>query len=163
VAKGATELTHPYYPASNSSQSRIKSFKSSNIARNDNVLTESISDTYIAAANYHSSFDGGVGDLNADKELNYILQEQPKYREEKKEGQTIVIQEGVKLTSVYNSYSGQHGQEYQRDGFKWFGASSSPLWYKNTAITTSNYGKQNTSNQGYFRPESIKVLPLIKL
>ncbi len=166
IAKGATTLSHPYYPASDSSQLRIKTFKTSNIARKDNVLTESISNTYVAAANYHSSFNGGVSDLNADKELNYILQEQPKYWEEKVQstnGQTTVIHEGAKLTPVYNSYSGQHGLEYQRDGFKWFGASSSPLWYKNTAITTSNYGKQNTSNQGYFRPESIKVLPLIKL
>ena len=166
VAKGSTSFNYPYYPTADSGFSQINSFKTSNISRVGNILNENISDRYIAAANYHSSTSSGVSELNNDKELNYIFQEQPQYQEYKVStgaGHKLVVIEGAKLTTVYNSYSGQHGQEYQRNGFNWFGASSSPLWYKNTAITTSNYTKQNTSDQGYFRPESIKVLPLIKL
>lgn len=146
--------SYGYVPADkdiDSSKYRIKTFDSSDIAREGNVLKQDIEPKFVAAADYHSSIEGGnAAHFKTDEQMNYIFQEN----------------DNATLKTVYNSYSGQHGYEYALDGFKWYGATSSPLWYKNTAISSSNYAKYKSDNsdfQGYFRPESIKVLPLIKL
>lgn len=62
---------------------------------------------------------------------------------------------------VYNSFNAIAGIEYQKDGFKWYGRTSGPRGI--TSISDSNSNKYQNSNQYYFRPESIRMLPLIKL
>lgn len=143
--------SYGYTPKSvDSSLSRINTFMNSDIVRDNNILKQDPEKKFIAAANYHSSLQLGRTELSNDPQLNYIFQENDQ----------------ATLQIKYNSYSGQHGWEYGLDGYKWFGATSGPVWEENTAITPSNYGKYETVStgfQGYFRPESIKVLPLIKL
>lgn len=81
----------------------------------------------------------------------------------------------VLLTKVYNSYSGTAGYEWQNwenwnstgsdatHGFKWYGKTSEALWEKSSSSGSEKYDITNNNRIWYFRPESIKVLPLIKL
>jgi hypothetical protein len=96
----------------------------------------------------------------------------------------------VLITEVYNSFSGSAGYEWQNWesasiststesesgtesestesekylGYKWYAKTDEPIWeLKNDEEITAKYNYTDSSRIWYFRPESIKVLPLIKL
>lgn len=116
---------------------------------NDNQLTAEPTNENIIATDFYS-FDqsteagneyGLYGEMN-----NYVLHEVT----------------AATWENVANSFSGTYGKELKNGDFKWYGRTSEPLWLENEV---SDITKKFTSDYhvGYFRPESIKVLPLIKL
>jgi hypothetical protein len=68
----------------------------------------------------------------------------------------------AKLTHVYNSFNGIAGQEYRYGSYKWYGRTSGPVDISFT-MSDTNSNKYTASDQHYFRPESMRMLPLIKL
>lgn len=121
--------------------------------KENTINSDSISNNNIITANYYNTKYnyGSAGELNATLQENYILQDN----------------ELSELGITFNKFNGQHGYEFkstENENFVWYGATSTPLWSENEIVnlSTSKYGKDG-SVQGYFRPESIKVLPLIKL
>lgn len=81
--------------------------------------------------------------------------------------------QNVKLVNVYNGFNGSMGRElavFNTDGsinsnMHWYARTSGPIWDPNPCtsdgVLSDKYGKGE--NIGYFRPQSIKSLPLIKL
>ena len=88
----------------------------------------------------------------------------------------------VLITEVYNSFSGSAAYEWQNWepasssesgteskpeeylGYKWYAKTDEPIWeLKNDEEIIAKYDYTDSSRIWYFRPESIKVLPLIKL
>ena len=161
IAIGDLEFSQNYkniwhQPSDIDSGSRI-GLTSPNINEDTFIInTDNPAVSYTIAANYHTTqytYPGGSGNtnlINNSEMKNYILQEVTE----------------AQLTKVYNTASALHGYEYRNGNyFKWYGASSEPLWYDDNVKlneVTSKYTEGN-SVQGYFRPESIKLLPLIKL
>lgn len=127
--------------------------------------------THHVASNYHTTLyayneknkdgESNVGLITNSEMKNYILQE---------------ATTSATLENNYNYCNGMHGREYKnltydtstatyKEYYKWHGASSEAIWYDDIQklnSVTKKYTEGN-SEQGYFRPESIKVLPLIKL
>lgn len=90
---------------------------------------------------------------------NYFLQE----RGEK---------QNVKLHEIrrYSNYiiSGKELAVFNNDGslnsdMKWYGRTSEPIWDPETIETAKSKKYTEGNKGGYFRPQSIKILPLIKL
>lgn len=113
----------------------------------------SIENTNYIAANYHCStfytYSDGQSGLTNDKQFNYVLQD---------------VEEAT-LREIHSVSANQHGNEFSINGenkLTWYGRTSEPIW-ESTTFTPGHSEKMNYSQQGYFRPESIKLLPLIKL
>lgn len=81
---------------------------------------------------------------------NYFLQE-------------VGANEGVTLKVKTNTMNGIAGLELTNDGYLWYGRTSEAIWDNTKIETNDSKYTEGGSNQGYFRPESIKMLPLIKL
>lgn len=85
------------------------------------------------------------------------------------------LDNSLEKINVINTFTGTLGKEwYNGDKFVWYGRTSEPIWLERdeNASAVNNKFKYATSNidslinnsfVGYFRPESVKVLPLIKL
>lgn len=90
--------------------------------------------------------------------LNYFLQE-------------LGEKQNVKFREVYNEYNGTMGRElavYNSDGtinneMHWYGRTSGPVWDPSPMDNSSTQKYTISENIGYFKPQSIKCLPLIKL
>ena len=94
---------------------------------------------------------------------NYILFESPS--------------DTIKKINVVNTFTGTLGKEwYNGYEFVWYGKTSEPIWINGKSDSISNkfkYFEESSDKKepglinnyfvGYFRPESVKVLPLIKL
>lgn len=116
---------------------------------NENI----ISGEYRYSPAQHSS----IKNLNKDPQENYILQD-------------ITEEENIRnveLVNVVNYFNGMTGKQYQSTSdtttYNWYGKTSAPVWESDETDLSDFTEKYVESNQGYFRPESIKVLPLIKL
>ena len=107
------------------------------------------------AADYKSSpvKPKTIAELSADPQLNYVLQPA----------------NGANAVPVYNYVNGLYpAKEYYitdstnvvDTDYVWYGRTSNAIWSEEPNSSTS--AKFNLS-LGYFRPESVKVLPLIKL
>lgn len=92
------------------------------------------------------------------EDLNYVLQEQNS-------------EDGVKFKNTYsNVINGVCGKELQYvEGHSetyWIGRTSGPLYSSSISSDNNDISKKGTEGYGkqnYFKPESIKALPLIKL
>ena len=85
--------------------------------------------------------------------------------------------QNVKLTNIFNAYNGLMGKEmavFQTDSkgkitdevdknMLWYARTSEPLWDPNEISSSTSKKYTENDNPGYFRPQSIKLLPLIKL
>lgn len=133
-----------------SSKARINNFKAPN--RKGNRIN-SLTKENVVASDYRSSpFSKNTLTLmGKDFQENYILQDVP----------------DATLEATYNKFNGFAAYEYSISGssaYKWYGRTSEPLWYEDDIGTNyTNKFTEGNSTQGYFRPESIKLLPLIKL
>ena len=105
------------------------------------------------AADYKSSpfQHTSRSNLTDDLQLNYILQSVD-------EAVHHTISNTINGMSAANEY---HIQDDNNDVFTWYGRTSEPIW--STSINSPITEKYNNTALGYFRPESVKVLPLIKL
>ena len=109
---------------------------------------DAITSDYKSSPVYYTTY----AQLNADPQYNYVLQ-------------CVQDTDTFKLTSrssynIMNATGG--GTEYYFDNdFIWYGRTSEPVWSEseNAQPTTLKHNQ----SIGYFRPESVKVLPLIKL
>lgn len=104
---------------------------------------------------------------------NYILFETPST------GENLTNEDDIYKINVVNTFTGTLGKEwYNGDKFVWYGRTSEPIWINGKDNSTSEKfeyfdgttddgrekpGLINNYFVGYFRPESVKVLPLIKL
>lgn len=115
----------------------------------DNVL-----DVNVPAANYDKDFFTYV---NHKSELSYYM------------FQNYVFQDVNDKTDneiKYTDTSGTVGYETVNslsDNFKWYGRCSEPIWTPHDISSTTSYTEKMNASVGYFMPESIKVMPLIKL
>lgn len=104
-----------------------------------------------------SDFDTGQNWAEEPSAWNYFLQERG-------------IKQGVELQPVYNAFNGLMGKELvvKKDGvidenMLWYARTSEPLWDDRDFSASSSQKYNINVNPGYFRPQSIKLLPLIKL
>lgn len=116
-----------------------------------NKISDTINNENVVAADYHHSFDEKLNKSLFSTYLmdNYIFQDVP--------------DETTDNNIVYSMGTGSVGYELLHedpDNFKWYGRSSEPLWAEHDV--TAKTLKHNKC-VGYFTPESIKVMPLIKL
>lgn len=133
-----------------SSKTRIKNFNAP--TRKGNRINSLIAKNVVAADYRSSPFEKNTLYLmENDFQENYILQDVP----------------DATLEATYNKFNGFAAYEYSISGssaYKWYGRTSEPLWYEHDIGTDyTNKFTEGNSTQGYFRPESIKLLPLIKL
>lgn len=127
---------------------RISKFQAPSIINRNRLEESTLTEDNILGADYYNyPRSGDKLHLAVDMMNNYILQE---------------VQE-AKISDKFNSFSGTYGKEYNNDGFYWYGRTSEPLWAENTIANTVTEKFNNDTHVGYFRPESIKMLPLIKL
>lgn len=159
IAKGKTTFNGTsvstklsYVPEKiDNSKTRISNLKRPTITNKNRVGP--LTNENIITADYRSSLYGNntASKMNADLQDNYILQD---------------VSEATLLES-YNKFNGFGSYEYSISGnsaYKWYGRTSEPLWYNEDLGTQyTNKFTEGNSTQGYFRPESIKLLPLIKL
>lgn len=147
LGKGSTELEYAVKTASEKDSKgdivRPTIINGNQLAAepsNENIMT---TDFYSFTQSTDASDENGLyGKMN-----NYVLHE--------------VID--AEWENVANSFSGTYGKELKNGDFKWYGRTSEPLWLPNDAATTQTNKFDSEYYIGYFRPESIKVLPLIKL
>ena len=130
--------------------SRISTLTSPEKNTYNKLKSNSISHTKVVAADYHHSFNPTINKTLLSTYLmdNYIFQDIPDDTDEK---------------IIYSLGTGSVGYETlhsKSDTFKWYGRSSEPLWAEHDV--TAKTLKYNEC-VGYFTPESIKVMPLIKL
>lgn len=105
-----------------------------------------------------SSTDGPQNWANEPAAWNYFLQERG-------------AKQGVKLHNVHNTFNGSMGKELAvfdntgnvNDKMIWYGRTSEPLWDPSPKSSTVSQKYTLDNDAGYFRPQSIKLLPLIKL
>ena len=109
---------------------------------------EIIDGAYAVAGDYKTSpvYYSSYSQLNNDPQYNYVLQG--------------VDTEKLDVYHNMNATAG-YGEYYNDNDFVWYGRTSEPIWAE-TATGTGTTLKHSRSD-GYFRPESVKVLPLIKL
>jgi hypothetical protein len=77
----------------------------------------------------------------------------------------------VWLDTIYNGINATMGRElavHNSDGstnhdMLWYGRTSGPIWDPNVVQSSGSSKYTINTNPGYFRPQSIKLLPLIKL
>lgn len=172
VAKGKLALKRNHYSwyvdTENRDTSNSRAYKLSppNISSNNTISdNEYKKNEHIITADYmtspwkHSSSTA----LSNDLQTNYLLQEVQEFDNDNNELGDI------HLVHVYDQFNGMYGLEYQNttsgNHYDWYGRTSEPIWSE-SKTDLSNYTDKFTegySDQGYFRPESIKLMPLIKL
>jgi hypothetical protein len=116
--------------------------------------------TWDATTVKHSEEGCYQGDINKKAIVNYFLQEQG-------------AAENVHLTEVYNNFNGTMARElavFNANGtinkdMHWYGRTSGPIWDPTPVKSSGSQSKKYTegNDAGYFRPQSVKMLPLIKL
>lgn len=160
LAKGILYYDEGKYPVSPEEPKHLSSLSISNEdAKNTLLNLDDVENCIISAdttwGNYSLKSKSSGPHAWADEPgaLNYLLQERGK-------------NQGVTLHNVYNGFNGIMGKELAVDEqpeMKWYAKTSGPIWDP-TPISTSGSQKyiQNES-PGYFKPQSIKLLPLIKL
>jgi hypothetical protein len=115
----------------------------------DNVL-----DINVPTANYDKDFFTHVnhkGELSYYMFQNYVFQD---------------VNDETINSIKYTDTSGTVGYETINnfnDNFKWYGRCSEPIWTPHDISSTTSYTEKMNASVGYFMPESIKVMPLIKL
>ena len=96
---------------------------------------------------------------NSPEIINYVLQERG-------------AKENVKLKTIHNGLNGMMGKElrvFDKNGneltdMKWYGRTSPPIWDLTLrGNKVSEKGDLEGGTASYFKPHSIKLLPLIKL
>ena len=70
---------------------------------------------------------------------------------------------GNELTNSYGLTTGNVSTNNDEPIFKWYGRTSEPIWTTNDITSKTKKFESQSTYAGYFRPESIKLLPLIKL
>lgn len=137
------------YKTSIDSSSKVTNFSKVTIGgKANNELSAEPANTEILATDHFEGpgyWDDKVN-LISSKMNNYVLQE---------------VREAT-LGEVANSFSGTLGEEYYNEKYIWYGRTSEPIWYTND-ITSQTEKFETGTHIGYFRPESVKALPLIKL
>ena len=138
-----------YYPK-NDNTSRVANFKQPKFIKTNTISGDEPANEVVLGANYfnYTPKEAYKEYLSADIMNNYILQE--------------VQGSSVKLSEIANSFSGTYGYEYTNSGYEWYGRTSEPIWAENKNANKTEKFNDGMS-VGYFRPESIKLLPLIKL
>ena len=131
--------------------SRISSLTAPAKKSYNKLSSSTISNTNVVASDYHRSFSPTVNKTLLSTYLmdNYIFQDVPDTISE--ENITYSLGTGSVGYEILNSDS---------NNFKWYGRSSEPLWTSHD-ITAKTIKYDECV--GYFTPESIKVMPLIKL
>ena len=117
--------------------------------KNYRLTAEQITSGYKAVTSDYKSSPvdyATYAQLNSDPQLNYVLQS---------------VQGSVGSLKIYNNFNATAaGTEYYiDDNFIWYGRTSEPVW----ATEATSSSSKHRCSAGYFRPESVKVLPLIKL
>lgn len=129
----------------------------------DNIISEADSNNVIPGACFRGDYVGYRDQLSNDIMDSYVLQEIIIYDSDNKD---IYDFDDLKET-VYDNNTMTAGYQVNnsKDGssFKWYGKTSEPLWAKNTSLTSFTKKFNQPDNIGYFCPESINTLPLIKL
>lgn len=132
-------------------KTRITALKAPSISKTNRI--GALKKENIIASDYRSSlYSGNTAEkIKIDLQDNYILQDVS----------------NATLLESYNKFNGFGAYEYSISGdsdYLWYGRTSEPLWYNQDIGTDyTNKFTEGNSTQGYFRPESIKLLPLIKL
>lgn len=110
------------------------------------------------AGDYKSSpyKQSSTANITSDPQLNYVLQ--PNTQAELRTVSNLV--NGLPPANEY--YMPDRDTDRGADDFfTWYGRTSEPIWSETANSSSSE--KYNNNALGYFRPESVKVLPLIKL
>ena len=135
------------------------------------ISHENITNKNIIATDYRTTKENiGWNEFATDNMLNYILQEVQMDGETKNwssdeygvKKKVVEPCNDAKVVINFNNYNGLPGYEWQSSissNYKWHGRTSEPIWLN---APEENNTTEKT-NLGYFRPESIKLLPLIKL
>lgn len=131
-----------------------------NVLTNINELEDNIMAADFTWGDYvlSGANDGAQKWASESGALNYFLQERG-------------AAQNVKLSNVYNNFNGIIAKEltvYTNDGkidknMHWYGRTSGPLWDPDTKNTNGSKKYTLNNDSGYFHPQSIKALPLIKL
>lgn len=137
-----------------------------NILVNISEVKENIisADTTWDGSMLKSDHEGTQSWANEPAAWNYFLQENGPAQ-------------NVELVKVFNAYNCLMGKEMavfktDSDGKKtneidknmlWYARTSEPLWDPNPISSSTSQKYTSNDNPGYFRPQSIKLLPLIKL
>lgn len=122
---------------------------------NNNIIS---ADTTWDATMLKSSISGPQTWANEPAAMNYFLQERG-------------VNQGVKLRPIHNAFNGLMGKELAvfddkgnlNDKMLWYGRTGEPLWDPDPKSSATSQKYTLNNNPGYFRPQSIKLLPLIKL
>lgn len=129
----------------------------------DNTISEKDSVDIIPAACFRGNYVAYRDHLSKDNMDSYVLQEITIYDNVKKKR----CEFGDLAEIVYDKNTMTVGYQVNNlvDGpsFKWYGKTSEPLWAKNTSLTSFTKKFNQPDNIGYFCPESVNTLPLIKL
>lgn len=164
LAKGILNYSEAAYPVSPDTPMELSSLRISDTGAKNTLIDPNDVDNNIIAADttwghYGLSSEGGGGHAWANEKgaLNYVLQERG-------------ADEGVHLKKVYNGFNGVMGNELAvfsgntvNTEMKWYARTSGPIWDPNEITTSGSQKYVNNTGAGYFRPQSIKMLPLIKL
>ncbi len=129
----------------------------------NNIISDKDSNDIISSACFKGDYVAYRDHLSNDNMDSYFLQE-------------IIItnSDGSKKynfsdlkNAIYNKNTMTAAWEVNNhvDGtsFKWYGKTSEPLWTKNTNLKSFTEKFEQDDNIGYFCPESVNTLPLIKL
>lgn len=149
VGKGRLELKYGTLGNTPENSSLVSAFMPPKLSKNI-ILNPDEEKTTVLKTDYRGT--GNISDkfqLPTDMMNNYVLFEVP--------------DSSVSWKEVANSFSGSLGQELQNGTFKWYGRTSEPIWATNDISKLTVKFESQETHPGYFRPESINVLPLIKL
>lgn len=138
---------------------------------NYNIVSETLSNKNIVVANYNKD-SYSPKDANGKyiyKDIleyklmdSYILQDHPTYGNKRSWDNTNIVYTLSSGTIGYDTVALDANGNID-EAYKWYGRTSEPLWCKHDISKTENYTEKLDSMIGYFTPESIKVMPLIKL
>lgn len=165
LAKGVLNLSEGRYNASPTSPGELSPLSigdtpAKNTIANLNELESKVIAADCTWGNYMlKSSDFGPQNWKDDPAAwNYFLQERG-------------YGQKVWLDTIYNGINGTIGRElavHDKNGLTnkdliWYGRTSGPIWDPNEVQSSGTSKYTINSNPGYFRPQSIKLLPLIKL
>ena len=156
IAKGRSKISSGFDPNNpprepDLNRSQIAAKENISIQTRDNRINPQniIDGTFAVTADYKSSpvYYSSYAQLANDPQYNYVLQG---------------VQNATEL-EVYHNMNATAGcfEWYVDNDFVWYGRTSEPIWGSESTGTGTTL--KYSQKAGYFRPESVKVLPLIKL
>jgi hypothetical protein len=127
----------------------------------NNIISGDDSNDIIPGACYRGNYVKYRDQLSKDIMDSYVLQEIIIFNE----GKRCEFNDLKEMVYDKNTMTAGYQVNNSKDGssFKWYGKTSEPLWAKNTSLTSFTKKFNQPDNIGYFCPESVNTLPLIKL